>query len=107
MCKWLKVIVGTFRSSVRSHRVLALENLALCQQLATLQYRCRRPHLTDSDRLFWVVLSRLWTSWTSVLCIVQPATVIRWHRHGFRYYWRWNSRGRGHPRIDGEIGQLI
>ena len=69
MCKWLKVILGTLQSSVCSHRGLALENLALRQQLATLKYR--------------------------------------WHRQGFRYYWRWKSRKRGRPRIDGEIRQLI
>ena len=107
MLKWLKVIAGTLRSSVRSRHELALENLALRQQLATLKYRCPRPHLTDSDRLFWVVLSRLWPGWTDVLHIVQPATVIRWHRQGFRYYWRWKSRNRGRPRIDTETRELI
>ena len=59
MLKWLRIIVGTLRSSVRSRRELALENLALRQQLASMKFRYRRPHLTDSDRLFWVVLSRL------------------------------------------------
>ncbi len=107
MLKWLRIIVGTLRSSVRSHRELALENLALRQQLATLKFRYPRPQLTDSDRLFWVVLSRLWPGWTDVLHIVQPATVIRWHRQGFRYYWRWKSRRRGRPRIGGETRQLI
>ena len=66
MGKWLKVILGTFRSSVRSHRELVLENLALRQQLATLKYRSHGPHLPASERLFWVVLSRLWPGWTSV-----------------------------------------
>jgi transposase InsO family protein len=107
MLKWLRIIVGTLRSSVRSRRELALENLALRQQLATMKFRYPRPQLTDSDRLFWVVLSRLWPGWTSILHIVQPATVIRWHRQGFRYYWRWKSRRRGRPRIDGETRQLI
>ena len=107
MLKWLQVIVGTLRSSVRNRRELALENLALRQQLASLKYRRPRPHLTDSDRLFWVVLSGLWPSWTNVLHIVQPATVVRWHRQGFRYYWRWESRGRGRPKIDAETRQLI
>ena len=107
MLKWLRIIVGTLRSSVRSHRELALENLALRQQLATLKFRYPRPQLTDSDRLFWVVLCRLWPGWTDVLHIVQPATVIRWHRQGFRHYWRWKSRRRGRPRIGGETKQLI
>ena len=107
MCKWLKVILGTLRSSTRRHSELALENLALRQQLATLKFRCPRPNLTDSDRLFWVILSRLWLGWTNVLHIVQPTTVIRWHRQGFRYYWRWKSRKCGRPSIDWETRQLI
>ena len=105
--KWLKVILGRLQSSVRRRRQLALENLALRQQSATVNYRCPGPHLTASDRLFWVVLNRLWPSWTDVLQIVQPATVIRWHRHGFRYYWRWRNRRRGRPRIDRETRELI
>jgi transposase InsO family protein len=107
MWKWLKVILETLRSSVRNRHELALENLALRQQLATLKYRSPRPRLTDSDRLFWVVLSRSWPKWTRVVHIVQPATVIRWHRQGFRYYWRWKSRPRGRPRIDTETRQLV
>ena len=61
MLKLFKIVIGTLRSSVRSRHELALENLALRQQLATLKYRWPRPYLTDSDRLFWVVLSRLWS----------------------------------------------
>lgn len=107
MWKWLKVILGTLRSSVRSRHELALENLALRQQLATLKFHRSRPRLSDSDRLFWVALSRFWPKWTNVVHIVQPATVIRWHRQGFRYYWRWKSRRRGRPRIDTEARQLV
>jgi hypothetical protein len=107
MYKWLNVIIGTLRSSIRSRHELALENLALRQQLATLKFRGSRPRLSDSDRLFWVVLSRFWPKWTSVIHIVQPTTVIRWHRQGFRYYWRWKSPARGRPRIDAEIRQLV
>jgi hypothetical protein len=74
------------RSSIRSQHELALENLALRQQLAALKFRGSRPRLSDSDRLFWVVLSRFWPKWASVIHIVQPTTVIRWHRQGCRYY---------------------
>ena len=56
MWKWLSVILGALRSSIRSRHELALENLALRQQLATLKFRGSRPRLSDSDRLFWVVL---------------------------------------------------
>jgi hypothetical protein len=107
MCKWLNVIIGTLRSSIRSRHELALENLALRQQLATLKFRSSRPRLSNSDRLFWVVLSRFWPKWTNVVHIVQPATVIRWHRQGFRYYWRWKSRLRGRPRINTETRRLV
>jgi len=78
MWKWLKVTLGMLRAGARNRHELALENLALRQQLATLKFRTPRPQLTDSDRLFWVMLSRCWMGWTNVLHIVQPATVIRW-----------------------------
>jgi len=107
MFKWLGIIIRTLRSALRSQRELALENLVLRQQLAVLKHRRLRPRLTDADRLFWVVLSRIWSDWRGSLHIVQPETVVRWHRQGFRYYWRWKSRGRGRPKIDPEIGELI
>src|SRR5258708_17035070 len=61
------------------------------------------------ERLFWVVLSHVWRDWCSILVIVKPETVIKWHRQGFKCYWRWKSRaGRvGRPRIDLEIRDLI
>ncbi len=107
MWKWLKIILRTLRSSIRNERELALENLALRQQLATLKFRGPRPQLTDSDRLFWVVLSRIGSSWQDSLHIVQPETVLRWHRQGFRYYWRWKSRYRERQKADSEILALI
>ena len=61
----------------------------------------------EADRLFWLFLSKHWANWRGSLHIVQPATVIRWHRQGFRYYWRWKSRRRGRPRIEGELRILI
>ncbi len=87
---------------------LVAENLALRQQLVVLQRTGKRPRLRKSDRIFWVWLSRLWRGWQSALLIVQPETVIRWHRQGFRLYWRWRSQSRpGRPKIDAEIRQLI
>ncbi len=71
MLNWLKIIVETLRSSIPSRPELALENLALRQQLATLKHRNPWPHLTDSDRLFWGVSNRLWTNWKDDLHIVQ------------------------------------
>jgi putative transposase len=59
---------------------IALENVALRHQLAVLQRSVRRPRLSRWDRILWVWLSRLWTTWRSSLVIVQPATVLAWHR---------------------------
>jgi len=68
-----------------------------------------RPRLRWRDRALWDLLSCLWPDWRRSLSIVQPETVIRWHRQGFRYYWRWRSRPRrtGRPRVTPEIRDLI
>jgi len=107
MVKCLGIIGRTLWSALRSHQALAIENLALRQQLAILKHRHPRPRLTDADRLFWVVLSKIWSEWRGSLHIVQAGTVVRWHQRGFRYYWRWRSRRNGRPRIDPEIRDLI
>jgi hypothetical protein len=101
-------LLATARSSLRSRRELALENLALRQQLAVLKRSSKRPKLAKMDRAFWVALSRLWTSWPHALILVKPETVIGWHRKGFKLFWTWKSRTRGgRPRIDTEIQTLI
>ena len=89
---------------------LVAENLALRQQLAVAQMDVKRPKLRRRDKIFWVWLSRLWTKWRTALTIVQPETVIRWHRQGFRLYWaRKSKRSKpsGRPKIDPEIRDLI
>jgi putative transposase len=88
---------------------IALENVALRHQLLVLQRSVGRPRLARWDRVFWVWLSRVWASWRSNLVIVQPATVLAWHRQGFRLYWRWESRRNpvGRPRLDAELRDLI
>ncbi len=104
----LCALLATARSILKSQRELALENLALRQQLAVLKRTTKRPTLTNTDRAFWVALSRLWTGWQHALILVKPETVIGWHRKGFRLYWTWKSRNRsGRPRIDAEIRSLI
>ena len=97
------------RALLKSRLSLVSENLALRQQLVILRSKPTRPGLRDRDRLFWVVLSHLWRDWRSVLVIVKPETVIKWHRQGFKCYWRWKSRaGRvGRPMIDLEMRHLI
>ena len=108
MVRWLGILFGTLRSCVRTHRDLALENLAPRQQLAVWKARQPRPRLTEMDRIFWVLLSRLWTSWRHSLQVVRPETVVGWHRQGFRRYWAWKSRRRsGRPVINTELRDLI
>src|SRR5437867_578036 len=62
----------------------------------------RQSRLRTSDRLFWVLLSCLWSGWTDAVSMVQPATVIRWQRTGFKLFWKWRSRrnGPGRPAVD-------
>ena len=105
----LRSLLGSFISAFKTRRSLALENLALRQQLAVLQRSVKRSRLTDLDRGFWVLLRRVWTDWDNVLVIVKPETVVRWHRAGFRRYWTWKSRKRrpGRPGVALEVRELI
>ncbi len=101
-------VLAAIRVFFRSRSDTALEVLALRQQVAALKRKRRRPTVNSWDRLFWTTLRRLWSRWTDVLVLVQPETVIGWHRAGFRLYWRWRSRPRGgRPRITAEIRHLI
>jgi putative transposase len=88
---------------------IALEHVALRHQLAVLQRSGRRPRLSRWDRFLWMWLSRAWAGWRSSLVIVQPATVLAWHRRGLQLYWRWKSRPNpvGRPKLDAEIRDLI
>jgi putative transposase len=108
MLRLLYALLATARSSPRLQRELALENLALRQQLAILQRKTKRPRLTNADRVVWVALCGLWPDWQSAVILVKPKTVISWHRKGFRFYWTCKSRHRGgRLRIDPEIRTLI
>src|SRR5437870_10248206 len=108
MVRRLAILVWTLRSTIRTQRELALENLPLRQQVAVWKVRQPRPQLTTTDRIFWVVLSRLWKNWRSSLQVVRPETVVRWHRQGFRRYWAWKSRRRwGRPAIGRDLRDLI
>jgi putative transposase len=96
------------RSLIQSRITLATEILALRQQLTVLNRTVKRPQLHRRDRFFWVISSRLWKDWRAVLIIVQPETVIQWHRAGFRLYWRWKSKAPiGRPQINPQIRELI
>ena len=105
----LKAVLVLLRAMLVAKVHLAVENLALRQQLAVYKQSIKRPKLRLRDRVFWVWLSRLWPNWRSALAIVQPETVIKWHRMGFKRYWRWKSRAGkpGRPCIEREIRDLI
>jgi len=102
-------LLSWISTALRGRSELALENLALRQQLAVLHRQQRRPRIRKSDRLFWLVLSRLWGNWKSRLVIVRPETVLRWHRKRFASYLTRLSRGSrpGRPTKDREIRELM
>ena len=93
----------------RSRYNLSVEILALRQQLGVLKRKSPRPRLRRQDRIFWILLRRLWHAWSNVLVIVKPATVVAWHRAGFRLFWRLRSRPKslGRPEVDAEVRSLI
>ena len=93
---------------LRTRQEQAVVELALRQQLAIYAQKQPRPRLTAADRGFWIALRQLWPRWRNALVIVRPETVIRWHRRGFRLYWRSISRpGPGRPRISPEVREII
>jgi hypothetical protein len=104
-----RVVIWLIRGLILPRATLLAENLALRQQLLVLQRSVKRPKLHQSDRCFWSLLSCFWKDWKSFLLIVQPATVIKWHREAFRLYWKWKSRpdNVGRPQIKKEVRDLI
>ena len=108
MLNLLLALLHTAHSSFKSHRHLALENLALRQQLAMPEQSVERPRESPTDRLFWM-LSKYVDGWRAMLHALHPDNVVRWHRRGFRRHWPWKSRRRrvGRPLVDIEIRKLI
>jgi transposase InsO family protein len=103
-------LLGTYVANLfKSRRRLEVENLFLRHQLnIALRRRPPRLRLRGSDRALLVLMTRLWPSLLGLARVVKPATILRWHRAGFRTYWRWKSRGRaGRPRIERELRDLI
>src|SRR5213080_2765978 len=103
-------LLGTFIADLlKSRRRLEVENLFLRHQLNIILKRPpQRLRLRGSDRALMVWMTRLWPSLLALARVVQPATILRWHRAGFRTYWRWKSQGRpGRPRIEHELRDLI
>src|SRR5437879_8311717 len=101
----LNVVASLFKSKSR----LEAENAALRHQLIVLQRKVRgRVLFTDSDRLFFVRLYRWFPSVLKAVTIIRPETLVRWHRAGFRRYWRWKSRSLGgRPQVDADLRALI
>jgi hypothetical protein len=110
MCNPTYLLFFFLRSWFQSRLQLQAEIVALRHQIGVLRRsQPGRVHLCAADRLFWVWLTRLWSGWPSALAIVKPATVISWHRQGFRLYCGWRSgRGRaGRPTVSQEVRGLI
>src|ERR1035438_2287777 len=84
MSRQLRVLFVTLARLFGSRRALLLENLALRHQLVVLRRRHPQPRFACSDQLFWVMLRRIWSAWKQALILVQPETVVRWHRAGFK-----------------------
>ena len=108
MPEFVLSILAVIRIFFRTRSDMALEVLALRQQVAVLKRKRPRPTLNSRDRLFWTTLHVFWSRWRDVLVIVKPDTVIGWHRAGFQPYWRCCSRPRGgRPKVTDEIRGLI
>jgi putative transposase len=105
----LIVLLRAIGLMCRGHKAVALENLALRQQLAALTRARNRPQLRPTDRLFWILLANAWREWRTALIVVQPETVLRWHRQWLRR--RWADRSKrlrpGRPSTDAAIRSLV
>ena len=101
----LSIVAAVFKNRAD----LVAENIALRHQLSCFIHRGPRPRIRPVDRVFWVLLSGFWDGWRERLAVVKPATVLAWHRKGFKLFWRWKSRkrGPGRPRISVEVRMLI
>ena len=109
MVTFLRLLASFVADLFKSRRRLEAEILCLRHQLnIALRRRPSRLPLRGSDRALLVWMTRLWPSLLGTIQVVEPATILRWHRAGFRSYWRWKSRKRaGRPRIDRELRDLI
>lgn len=104
--RWLAILII---ANLRERADLALENLALRQQLGVLRRNKVVPRLRRKDRVFWAVLSRIWPQWRKTLHLVKADTGVGWQRKGFRIYWARISRQRdaGRPEVSVEVRVLI
>ena len=105
----LVALAAAFLAFFRQRTALQLEILALRHQLGVLQRSVKRPKLTAADRFLWAWLAAVWTDWQPSSIIIKPATVIGWHRKGFRLFWTWKiQRGKpGRPAVPADVRSLI
>ena len=105
----LRLLAASVAAVFRSRASLHAENLVLRHQLGVLRRSGKRLKLTSADRLLWAWLCGAWSGWRSALVIVQPGTVIAWHRKGFRLFWTWKVRHRqpGRPAVPKDVRELI
>jgi putative transposase len=109
MLELLIVIGRAVALALRGHQELVFENLALRQQLTAVTRTSRHLPLQSRDRLFWIALARVWRNRRTALVLVQPDTVVRWHRDWLRSRWTRRSKHRpsGRPTIDAQIRVLV
>src|SRR5215471_12739405 len=110
MFRYVELWFGLLTRCLQSRRSLLLENLALRQQLAVLKRKHPRPRMGVVDKIFWVFARRFWGAWKQSLVLVNPETVVRWHRTGFRLYWSLISRVRkqlARKKLPMEVRKLI
>jgi hypothetical protein len=102
------LIIGTVTDLARSTFELVAENALLRQQLIILRRQVTRPACTQTDRMILVLLARASRAWKQALFIVQPETLLRWHRQGFKLYWKYKARAASaQPKTSAEAVALI
>jgi putative transposase len=102
------LLLGTLADLARSKSELVAENALLRQQLIILRRQVKRPACTRTDRMLLVLLARVVRTWKQALFIVQPETLLRWHRQGFKLFWKYKSRAASlKPRLSQETVALI
>jgi hypothetical protein len=109
MIALIRFVLAVLASPFKSKSRLEAENAVLRHQLFVLRRKLKgRARLTNNDRWFFVWMYRWFPTILKVVTIVQPETLVRWHRAGFRRHWRWKSRSRGgRPQIELELRTLI
>src|SRR5262252_4935582 len=110
MFRYIELWFGLLTRCWQSHRSLLLENLALRQQLAVLKRKHPRLRMGAVDKILWVFARRFWGAWKQSLVLVNPETVVRWHRAGFGLYWRLISKVKkqvGRHSLSKEVRDLI